>query len=1186
MPVDLELTEIFDRMLGGFVLFLPIYDEKGEFISFSFGHVNRAFELELGLNLKDIRGKDVREVWPGTDSEWFEVYRDVSVNNADRTFEMYHSPTGRWFKVRAFPSGRGDGSFGVLFLNITENRNARLRVEHLNKVLRAVRGVNQLITTTFDPAPLIEKSCDLLVDSRGYDSAWIVLFNDDNNAHLFASTGIEDAAVLERFRESLKKGKLPECILESWRSEKPIVRSQKEKTADCPLRGSHPSDIILSSAIRYGRRVFGVLNISSPFDLTGIEEEIELFTEIAMDLGFALHSMEERGANLFLRDEILRIKGIIDNSPLITFNWQNKEAWPVEFVSRNVTDTFGYTKEEFENGSTSYARCIYPEDLPRVFREVSQNSVPGVQYFRHKPYRIISKNGRIKWVDDRTNIIRDKRGNITHYQGIILDISDRMAAEKDLEAQKEQFELAVWGTNDGIWDWDLRTGIIYFSPRWFQILGYEPFSMPANFETFEKMVHPDDVAELNEYLQEYLIGDRDKYEYEFRMRHRDGTYRWILTRGAAVRGENRKALRLVGSHSDITKRKNMEMELKRKSELLDQSQRIAKTGGWEYDSDNGQFITTAEFCRLLNIEQKRMVALSTLEGILPESEREKLSRFFRMLKHSKDRESFETYIEAGDDRRWLEFVGSREEEGHYIGAVRDVTERIILEDKVKQEKEMLGQILSAMEMGLILYDRNLEILWSNNWIKKTFPLTQLKGQKCFKAIQDNDSICRGCPVVEAFSTGKTTTQELYNKFIDRWLLCVAHPIADENGEITQVLESKLDITDMKKAEADREDLQQQLRQAQKLESIGMLAGGVAHDFNNLLTPIRGFSELLLSEIDTSSPFHSQITAIYKAAERAKVLTWQLLAFSRKQILDMKNISINKVIKDFQPILKRTIREDIKIDVILEEDIPEIRADEHQIEQIIMNLAINAQDAMPEGGRMTIETKTISLDSDYTNTHQGLAPGDYVMLSFSDTGHGMDRETLERIFEPFFTTKPKQKGTGLGLSTVFGIIKQHRGSIFAYSEKNMGTSFKVYLPMLKNLEGISRKDIADIRAKGNQELILIAEDDEMVLNLTALMLTRLGYKPITATSGDEILNHIREYGQEVALLITDVIMPHMNGRKLYEKAKEILPGLKVLYMSGYSDNVVAHHGILDKGVNYIQKPFSTEELHKRVIEAMG
>jgi len=389
-----------------------------------------------------------------------------------------------------------------------------------------------------------------------------------------------------------------------------------------------------------------------------------------------------------------------------------------------------------------------------------------------------------------------------------------------------------------------------------------------------------------------------------------------------------------------------------------------------------------------------------------------------------------------------------------------------------------------------------------------------------------------------------------------------------------------DITKRKQDEKEREKLETQFQQTQKLESVGRLAGGVAHDLNNLLSPILGYSEMLLDDFDSNDTRKASVEQIVQAGMRARDIVRQLLAFSRKQALEFKAVDLNKILNRFKKLLRRTIREDISIKFMPASHIPLVRGDIGQLEQVIMNLGVNAQDAMAEGGTLTFETSLTELDEDYASSHEGVKPGTYVMLSVRDTGCGIDAETCQHLFEPFFSTKGEY-GTGLGLATVYGIVKQHGGNIWVFSEPGNGTTFKIYLPVSETTDAPTESDsIVPSDLKGS-ETILIVEDNAQVRNISREILKRQGYTVLIAENGKEALTVLKQQEKAVHLVLSDVVMPEMGGKNLFDQIAVYNPYMKVLFMSGYTDDVIAHRGLLYEGANYIQKPFTVHALAVKV-----
>ena len=380
-------------------------------------------------------------------------------------------------------------------------------------------------------------------------------------------------------------------------------------------------------------------------------------------------------------------------------------------------------------------------------------------------------------------------------------------------------------------------------------------------------------------------------------------------------------------------------------------------------------------------------------------------------------------------------------------------------------------------------------------------------------------------------------------------------------------------------------LENQFRQAQKMEAVGRLAGGVAHDFNNLLLIIRGYTEVLLERTDLYDPMRAKIEAIMQAAERATSLTRQLLAFSRKQLLELKLVDLNAIVNGLDRLLKPLAGESIHLDYRLAPDLGRTRADAGQIEQVIMNLVVNAKDAMPDGGRIRIETSNVVVGEEIRNEYSYFQPGSYTMLTVSDTGCGMDPETQARIFEPFFTTKEQGKGTGLGLSTVYGIIKQSRGYIFAQSALGKGTAFRIYLPRVDDAAEAPASIVTAKSAKGGTETVLLVEDEESVRELVKETLERKGYKVLPADQGDVALRIAASHSGQIDILISDVVMPGMSGRDLAKKLGETHPDIKILYVSGYTEEAIIHQGVLEPGTAFLQKPFTLQALSRKVRDVL-
>ena len=523
--------------------------------------------------------------------------------------------------------------------------------------------------------------------------------------------------------------------------------------------------------------------------------------------------------------------------------------------------------------------------------------------------------------------------------------------------------------------------------------------------------------------------------------------------------------------------------------------------------------------------------------------------------------------------------------------LRDITRRKRAEEALKKSEMKFQELFNDAPVGYFEYDQQGCITSVNRTGMGMlgYTLEEMIGQPSWRFIVEEDEArhqmlaklagirppAYGIEQTYRRKDGTTFPALIWNRLLN-----------DSEGKIIGVRSTIQDITERKQMEKEKALLEEQLRQSQKMEAMGRLAGGIAHDFNNVLTIIKGYSQLFLADMKKGDPKAKGIEEIQKATQRATDLIRQLLAFSRRQVMEMKVVELNSLLKEMDKMLRQVIGEDIALVTLLDEDLGKVKADSGQLGQVLMNLVVNAKDAMPSGGKLTIETANVVLDEEYIRSHVNIPLGSYVVLSVSDTGMGMIPEIKERIFEPFFTTKEKDKGTGLGLSTVYGIIKQSGGNIMAYSEPGKGTTFKIYLPRVDEpLEEYRERAVDRTELPRGSETILIVEDFEEVRELTMQVLERQGYKVLEAANGKETLVACEKYEGQIHLMVTDVVMPGMSGRELAERIKPFHPEMKVLFTSGYADDTIVHYGVRREGVNYIQKPFTMEGLARKVREVI-
>lgn len=752
-----------------------------------------------------------------------------------------------------------------------------------------------------------------------------------------------------------------------------------------------------------------------------------------------------------------QLRHLLAHSPAVIYGLKVEDGKIIpDFISENITRLLGFSVAEALDYQW-WTEHLHPEDRDRVVALVAKELTRSDYTIE---YRLRHKDGTYRSVEDSNRAVPDASGKPTRAVGVLTDITERKKAVEALQESTTRLKAATRATNIGLWDWNLRTNEVYFSPEWKAQLGYADHELESDYVTWESRLHPDDRTRTFEELRAYIEGRQPEYAVEFRLRHRDGSYRWIYTRAEAVCDAAGSIRRILGCHVDVTERKQAEARI---SDAL-----------------------------LYN----RTILDASPDGII-------------------------TYTSEGD-----------------VVSVNEAAAQIIGGTIEQLKAQNFRRIQSWAKYGMLAAAE--------------------------RALRMNQPEHLEAACVSTF--GK-----------ELWLRWSFVPF-QHDGKL-HLLALFSDITE-------RKQLEQNFRQAQKMESIGQLAGGVAHDFNNMLVVIRGNTELVLMDgagmTEEARDCLKQVTA---ASERAANLTRQLLTFSRKQLMQLQVLDLNNVVANVTKMLKRMLGEDISLRVNRAADLGAINADVGMLEQILMNLAVNARDAMPTGGELTISTSEESIDGEYIAHHPQAVAGDYVCLSVRDTGCGIPPEILPRIFEPFFTTKEVGKGTGLGLATVYGIVRQHQGWISVYSEVGRGALFRIYFPAMRNAtskpELITQKEL-----RGGTETILLVEDSDSVRTLVRNVLERSGYKILEANSGVTALDVWRAHHHAIALVLTDMVMPDgLTGRELAEKLRAEKPALPIIYTSGYSADVVAKGSDLRDGVNFLQKPYPSQTLLRTVRDAL-
>ncbi|MEO5819751.1 MAG: PAS domain S-box protein [Vicinamibacteraceae bacterium] len=722
------------------------------------------------------------------------------------------------------------------------------------------------------------------------------------------------------------------------------------------------------------------------------------------------------------------------------------------------------------------------------------------------------------------------------------------------------------------------------NPALARMLGYTVDELQST--SLEALTHADDLPAVTDGLRRLLAAGCETWAIEKRLRTKNSGYLWVhattrLQRDAAGTPEH-----IITYVVDITTRKAADDEVRSSEEKYRRLFEAAKDGILIVDARTGHVVDANPFMSELTGYARGDFVGKYLWDIGPFADIAASKASFAELQAQDFVRYDDLPLKTADGRMVdVEFVsnvylvhGTRVIQCN----VRDITAR----KRMEREARLRERAIAAVSQGILITDAlapDQPIVYASPGFTAItgYSADEAMGRNC-RFLQGPDSEPAAIGMVrEAVARGGGCVVELLNYRKDGttfWNNVSISPVKDDDGTVTNFVGVQTDVTV-------RRNLEAQYRQAQKMEAIGRLAGGVAHDFNNLLTVILSHAELLGEDLKPDDPLGAGLKEIGDAALRATELTRQLLAFSRQQVLETRVLNLNVVLAGLDRMLRRLLGADVEITLLPAAGLGNVVGDQGQIEQIVMNLAVNARDAMRRGGLLTIETANVELDLEYARVHHEVPAGSYVLMAVSDNGIGIDRDTLPRIFEPFFTTKAEGKGTGLGLATVFGIVKQSGGHIFVYSEPGAGTTFKIYLPRVRAAADLPSPLLPPAGSAGAGGTILLVEDEQQLRALATAILRRNGYVVLDAANGGEALLVCEQHGGNIDLLLTDVVLPRMSGRQLAERLAPLRPAMAVLYMSGYADDAVLQHGILESREAFLAKPFTPNTLTRRVAEVL-
>ncbi|MFP4579666.1 MAG: PAS domain S-box protein [Candidatus Sumerlaeia bacterium] len=918
-----------------------------------------------------------------------------------------------WVRVLGGPLWKADKIVGVqgVFQDITERKKAQIAWEKSEERFRNV--ISNAPGAVYQLVRKADGSIDIPFMSKGAEELFERPMEDIVNSELlFMDVHPDDLAALWKSIEESAQ------TMNSWTHEFRIVLADDQARW---IRGISRPRKLDDGCICWNGQLFDV--------------------------------SQEKDTEAALRESEERFRALVEASPMgIMLLRRGKYV----FANPAALNMLGCSRAQDIIGLNAFD-FIAPEYHGKLLKRMKH--IKNSPEIDHLELEVIRADGSRRW-----SLTTSVRVEMDGEDTIIIvgqDITDKKSAEAKFRDAILLQNEAVRAANVGLWDWDLRTNAVHFSPEWKEMIGYEDHEIKDDFQEWESRVHPDDLKPTMGRIQNAISVLLKGYEVEFRFRHKNGSWRWILARSSVLSDESGKPVRVLGSHLDITERKEAEEAL-RKSE-----------------------------------EEKNLILNTTGENIF-------------------------------------------------------------------------------------YCDPDLRIVWANLSASQStgFSPEEIQGKYCWEVMRHGSEICPDCPVIRARDSKKQRVGEIQTPDGKTWLVR-GYPVTDEANNVTAMVEVMQDITKQKESERERERLEEQYRQSQKMEAIGQLTGGVAHDFNNLLQVINGGAALALMDTEPNHASRDNLNEIAKAGKRAARLVEQLLLFSRKQIMRPENLDVNEVVADLIKMLGRIIGEHIKLEWHPGPGSHTISGDRGMIEQAITNLCVNARDAMGDGGKLILETSNVLLDEEFCKKNNWATPGRFVRLSVIDSGCGMSPDTLDHIFEPFFTTKEVGKGTGLGLATVYGIVKQHEGLVYVQSQEGIGTTFHLHWPLIMTAPSSAESEQRP-ETSGGDEIILLVEDDASVRRLAKRFLERAGYQVLTAQNGLEAVHMFyEEWGDQIDLVILDIVMPEMGGREALKRMQTLRPNLKAIFTSGYSEDMLATNFVFDQGFDLIPKPFSHEQLLQKI-----
>lgn len=1059
----------------------------------------------------------------------------------------------------------------------------------VNRELRALTQCSHAMVRAADEQSLIGEICRIVCEVAGYRMAWVGFAEHDEakTVRPVSWSGLEDNYV-RTARISWgdnERGRGPTgtairtrstCVTQDFETD-----SRMALWRDAAVQRGYRSNIALP--LLADGQAFGALTIYSTQPNYFTQQEVQLLEELASDLGFGISSLRARAAQKKAEadlkitkaraEQYLQIAQVI----LVAFDDQAR----VTLINRKGYEVLGYEEGELL-GRNWFETCLPQDEREMVlaaYKKIIAGEIEPLEYYEN---HIVTRTGERRLIAWRNTLVKDADGQVTGTLSSGEDITERKEAEASL-FREQLFSRKLLDSLPGLFYLytypDLR--LVKWNRNHETLLGYTGEEL-KNFPLVNW--HKPEAVDAVRHAVEQVM-EKGQAEIESPLLAKDGRQvPFVLT---GVKFEALGQLYLMGVGIDITQRKEAEEALKEaewKFHALFENGPIGVAYHQMIYDDAGNPINyrfldaNRSYLDLTGVDPRGKTVLEAFPGIENDSF-DWIGKFGHVARTGIS-VRFEAYLQYNN--RWYDCVGYRYKADHFVVAFLEITKRKEAEQALRESTNKQTKMISKIGDVIVIIDQNGMNRFKSPNVEKWFGWRpeELVGFGTLDNVHPDD-LESARKFIDGLLTKPNTTGTIECRYrckdgSYKWIEFVGTNLLND-PDIRGILGNYHDISERKRAEEERGKLEAQLQHAQRMESVGRLAGGVAHDFNNMIHAILGNVDLVLEDLGPDSPARENLNEIRNCAQRSADLTRQLLSFARRQTVAPKVLNLNDTVEGLIKLIRRLIGENIRLVWQPAANLGLIKVDPTQIDQILANLCVNARDAIQGVGAIMIETENASFDAEYCASLPDFVPGEYVRLSVCDTGSGMNDEVKAHVFEPFFTTKGIGKGTGLGLATVYGIVKQNNGFIHCRSEVGRGTTFDVYLPRHSAEALAPAKEPEVTLPRSGGETLLLVEDEPSILVVTSASLQRMGYNVLAATSPEEALRLADKHSGVIHLLMTDVVMPGMNGKDLAKDLLSTRPHLKCLFMSGYTADVIANHGVLEDGVHFIQKPFTKEDL---------